>query len=78
MSNFIDLDKLQRDDHERIIRIEAKLDNLSTDMKIANDGNTIRISDHDARIRKLEDSLILYEPYKNITRLDVLEKQFSL
>lgn len=72
-TKLIDLDKLQREDHDTIVRLEAKIDGLVIDVKGINDGTSSKIADHESRIRKLEDSLIIYEPTKNIQRLEVVE-----
>lgn len=61
------LDKMQRVDHDTLVRVEGKLDNLATDMREMKDGIREQLADHETRIRVSEilhgrvdiDSLIL-------------------
>ena len=52
------LDKLQRTDHDTLIRLEGKVDSFLTqylsDMKELKDGTTAKINDHEVRIKTLE------------------------
>lgn len=50
MANNMDLDKLQREDHDRLVRLEGKIDTF-----IALQGDVkAEISDHESRMRLLE------------------------
>lgn len=52
------LDRLQRTDHDTLIRLEGKVDNFLQqyilDMKELKDGTTSKINDHEARIKVFE------------------------
>lgn len=48
------LDKLQRQDHDTLVRVETKLDNLVSDMKDMKDGIRAQLADHEARIKVSE------------------------
>ena len=63
----IDLETLQRADHDALIRVESKLDNLATDVKIMGDGFGKTVADHEIRIKRIEDVIVqtnLLESYK--------------
>lgn len=74
MPRLIDLEKIQRGDHDTLIRVEAKLDGLIADVKIMNDGTTIRITDHELRLKKIEsDGAVIgsvSEAWKRFTTLE--------
>lgn len=48
------LDKLQRTDHDTLIRLESKVDSLIDDMKEVKDGTALKIANHEIRINDLE------------------------
>ena len=41
-------------DHDLIIRLDSKMDDLKQDIKDLKDGTTTQIQDHEARLRTLE------------------------
>lgn len=55
---LIELDKLQRLDHDTIVRMEAKLDGLIVDVKSMSDGTAIKIADHESRLKMIESDII--------------------
>lgn len=44
-------------DDSRLTRVEVKIDGLKDDIKNLNDGTTLKISDHEIRIRIMETNL---------------------
>lgn len=68
-------DVLQRSDHDTLIRVEAKMDNLSTDVKIMGDGVMKSIADHEKRIHDLENVVAQSDPVNNIKLLFQLRDQ---
>lgn len=48
------LDKLQRTDHDTLIRVESKLDQMLSDTKQARDEGNTRWGDHEARLKIIE------------------------
>lgn len=49
-----DLDKLQRDDHDTLIRLETKVDVLSTEVKSYSDKVNTTLNEYGNRITRLE------------------------
>lgn len=47
-------ERMQRADHDTLIRVETLMQTIATDIKEFKDGLRVTISDHDARIRLLE------------------------
>jgi hypothetical protein len=58
MDKIANLDKLQRLDHDSIVRMESKLDGLIADVKAMGDGMATKVADHDVRLRTLENDVI--------------------
>lgn len=46
--------KMQRDDHDTLIRVETKMDQLVSDVKELKDGLTFRVSQIEMRVADLE------------------------
>lgn len=42
------------DDHNLLIRLDAKVDALKEDIKMLTDGTSTKINDHELRLRRLE------------------------
>lgn len=76
VSKLINLDELQRADHDTIVKIETKLDGLITDVKIMGDGVMGKLSDHEVRIKKLEDVVIQIDPITTVKEFRILQQQF--
>lgn len=68
-------DSLQRSDHDALVRVEAKLDNLATDVKLMGDGMQQKLVDHESRIRKVEDVLTQADPINNTKLLFAVRDQ---
>lgn len=49
-----ELERLQRADHDTLIRLEGKVDTLSDDIKGLSNRITTQLIDHEARIKVLE------------------------
>lgn len=71
----IDLETLQRADHDALIRVESKLDNLATDVKLMGDGVTKTMSDHELRLKKLEDIVTQTSPLDSIKEFRALQQK---
>lgn len=54
MSTDVQLEKLQRDDHDTLIRVETKLEGLTAEIRDGNNNMKAMIADHELRIRVLE------------------------
>lgn len=72
-NKLTDLDKLQREDHDALVRIEANLSNLSTDVKIMGDGLNARVADHELRIQKIETLINQTNPLETVKEFRVLQ-----
>jgi hypothetical protein len=75
MVKITDVDKIQREDHDLLVRIEANLTNLGTDVKIMGDGINLRVSDHEIRIQKLETVGVQTDPVETIRQFHILQQQ---
>lgn len=75
MKTTIDLEAMQRLDHDTLVRVEAKMDNLSADVKVMGDGIQAKLNDHELRVRKLEDLTISVQPLEQIKKLHEVEKK---
>lgn len=51
-----ELEKLQRSDHDVLIRVETKMDSLTTELRTSNVNAATQLTDHETRIRVLEKS----------------------
>jgi hypothetical protein len=71
----IDLETLQRTDHDTLIRIEANLNNLATDVKIMGDGLNARVADHELRMQKLETVVNQLNPIETLKEFRNLQQQ---
>ena len=52
--SFTTLDRMQRADHDTLIRVEGKVDGIVTDVKDMKDGVNTKLLDHEARVKILE------------------------
>lgn len=64
------LDKLQRIDHDTLIRLESKVDSLITDIRDLKDGTSQKLTDHETRIRIMEKMAEVSQPEANIKKLN--------
>ncbi len=64
------LDKLQRLDHDTLIRLESKVDSVLTDIKDLKEGTTTKLADHELRLRVLEKLAEQYQPELNLKKLN--------
>lgn len=71
----IDLETLQRADHDTLIRIEANLTNLATDVKIMGDGLNARVADHELRLQKIETLVNQINPVDTVKEFRTLQQQ---
>lgn len=73
---FESLDKLQRQDHDSLIRLESKFDNFLTsytqDIKDLKDGTTKQLADHEIRLRSIEKMIETFKPEERVKQLDSL------
>ena len=60
-------------DHDLLIRLEAKLDQVILDVKDLKDGTTMKIANLELRVNELEDCHKQIDPPKMSTRLNSLE-----
>lgn len=58
MASLDQIEKLQRTDHDTIVRMEAKLDNIGSDVKTMGDGLARSIGEHEARLRSIESDIV--------------------
>ena len=54
MPQITTLDKLQRDTHDRVIRMEVKMDSVLTELKEIKDGTAEKLANHEMRIATIE------------------------
>ncbi len=54
MPNELIKDKIQREDHDRLIKVAAVVDNIAADVKTLADGFGLRITSNESRINVLE------------------------
>ena len=50
----INLEKMQRSDHDTLLRLEVKVDALIADVKELKDGTNLQLTEHELRIRIIE------------------------
>lgn len=72
MATSEELERLQRTDHDTLIRVEAKMDNLALDVKTAAAETASRLNDHESRLRSLETLLQRFPPETHDTLLQGL------
>lgn len=66
------LDKLQRIDHDTLIRLESKVDSLITDIRDLKDGTSQKLTDHETRLRVIEKIAEQSQPETNLKKLNDL------
>lgn len=73
---LVDLDKLQRMDHDTLVRLESKVDQFVSqyivDMKELRDGTTHRLADHEVRLEKIERTMEELKPVELSQKVDAL------
>lgn len=67
-----ELDKMQREDHDLLIRLESKVDSLIVDVKDMKDGISQRLADHDTRLRAMEKIMEDVNPNLRVKQHDEL------
>lgn len=55
----MDNNKIISSDHDTIIRVETKMDAMASDIKEIKDGTTAKLTDHELRIKKIEDDVLV-------------------
>ncbi len=76
-----DQNKIQRSDHDVLVRLETKMDQVVTDISGLKDGFSLKLADHEARIQAIERVHVLVDPVQSLAELKkVIERQrdFSL
>src|SRR3990167_6603461 len=68
------IEKIRRSDHDTLIRLETKVDQIVHDIKELKDGVNVKISNLEIRVRSLEKIVSESEPVENIKKLDELYK----
>jgi len=71
-----ELEKLQRTDHDTLIRLEAKLDGLVNDVKEMKDGTTKTLADHERRISKIEQIVTTTKLVESLRELKTLKQEW--
>lgn len=72
------LEKLQREDHDRLIRLESKIDNLSSDVKDMKDGTQKEMADHELRIRQVERAIEATDLENSYQKFLTLQRNFDI
>lgn len=65
-------EKLQRTDHDTLIRLEGKVDSIQRDVAELKDGISSKIADHEIRIKAIEKVIVetdLLNSYKSFLHL---------
>ena len=73
--------KIQRTDHDTLIRLEAKVDQIGVEIKELKDGLNVKVADLDNRVKlmeKLRDELSPIESHQRINELWQWKHDFSL
>lgn len=65
----------QSSDHDLLITLNAKVDNLSIDMKQMGDGVSTKVSEHETRIRNIEAVHDKVDPQGSVKRINELERK---
>ncbi len=68
--NDIDAKRLRRADHDLLIRLESKVDDISVDIRELNDGTKATLALHEKRISDIEKTILESDPKVNIKKLD--------
>lgn len=61
--------KMQRTDHDTLIRVEALMNGLVSDVKDLKDGTAARLIEHETRLRSLEKIADEYKPGPLVNQL---------
>lgn len=79
--SLLTFDKMQRTDHDTLIRVEAKVDALIADVKEMKDGTNLKLIDHEGRLKSLEKIVDETNPEVRVKQVDELvqwKHDFSL
>lgn len=68
-----DIAKMQQTDHDTLIRVETKIENLILEVKQANSDINSRLIDHEGRIRSIEAVHERTDPAGTVQRVDNLD-----
>lgn len=68
----IETGKLRRSDHDLLIRLESKVDDIASDVKDLKDGTGTKLNEHELRIRKLEETAEKAQVDKRLNQIDEL------
>ncbi len=60
MTNMENDNIRRRDDHDLLIELKSKIEQVSVDVKDLKDGLNTKVSDHETRIRSLESKISNY------------------
>ena len=74
-SETLTLEKLQRTDHDLLIRLESKVDSLIVDVKEVKDGTNTQLTDHETRIRVVEKVHEEVNPIQTVKEFRELQQQ---
>lgn len=74
-NQFKVLQALQQSDHDTLVRVEAKMDNTTDEIKRLSNDISKYVGDHETRIRILEKSSDSLSPVDIYNRLSALEKE---
>ncbi len=72
MDNTLDK-KIQRSDHDLLIRLETKLDQVCVDIKDLKDGFSAKLANHEIRITAMEKLHDEINPLDALTRLNKIQ-----
>lgn len=70
------LEKLQRLDHDALIRVEENLKNIGADIKEMKDGTSLTLSDHEIRLKSIETIVQVVKPEQSLAEFRVLQQQW--
>lgn len=73
--------RIQKSDHDTLIRLETKVDQIVVDIKELKDGLNAKVADLDARVKlmeKLRDEMTPIESHNRINELWQWKHDFSL
>lgn len=69
------LDKMQRQDHDLLIRLEGKIDSITSDLKAMKDGMSTQLIDHEGRISTIEGIVQRVSPDKTFGEFQILKQE---
>lgn len=70
-----ELAKIQRLDHDTLVRMEEHIKMIALDIKEMKEGTSFTLSDHEARLKRIETTLEIVKPEESLVEFRELQRQ---